>query len=447
MVTSLLIHPDELTKTWIDRMADAGVSVLGIHPVGGRNAVQSLAELLELTKSQQFRALIDYTCDRGLQIEYEFHAAGYLLPRELFQQHPEYFRVNADGVRTPDWNFCVSNEAAMQIVAERAMTVIKSLYRSRPWYYLWMDDRRGSRCRCERCRSFSSSDQQVLVLNRIAKELRQWKPEAKLAYLAYVDNVVPPTVQPEENLFLEYAPFEKYVATCPDREEKIRIEQESLQGLMEVFGKQDMKVLEYWYDNSMFSKWTKPPKEFKLDEAAMIRDITAYKALGAQQIASFACYLGPDYEALYEPVDIRAYTRANRLEKSCGAVVFTRVNGEIKYVLVQSKERIYGFPKGHMEGTETEQETALREIKEETGLSVSLIEGFRTEDTHPFVSGGCEKLKHIVYFLAEYCDQTPVAQETELCGVSLMDYEQAMSAFQFESSKRILTEAHSFLTD
>lgn len=37
-------------------------------------------------------------------------------------------------------------------------------------------------------------------------------------------------------------------------------------------------------------------------------------------------------------------------EKSCGAVAFTRINGEIKYVLVQQLEGFYGFPKGHDEG-------------------------------------------------------------------------------------------------
>ena len=68
------------------------------------------------------------------------------------------------------------------------------------------------------------------------------------------------------------------------------------------------ELLEYWFDNSMFSKWTKPPKEFNLDETVMTKDIAVYKALGTQQLASFACYLGPDYEEIYEPVDITPYT-------------------------------------------------------------------------------------------------------------------------------------------
>lgn len=305
MVTSLLVHPDEVSKTWIDRMADAGIMVLGIHPVGGKKAADSLADLLERVKTPQFRELIDYAKSRGLEIEYEFHAAGYLLPRSLFEQHPEYFRVDGEGNRTPDWNFCVSSAEALELVADRAMEVIKSLYGSRPYYYLWLDDKRGSHCHCERCRAFSCSDQQMLVINAIAQKLEQWDPAAKIAYLAYFGNVVPPAVKPRSNVFVEYAPFEKYVSR--DNPERIRVEQESFEKLPEVFGTKDLKILEYWYDNSMYSGWKKPPKEFFLDRAAMEQDIANYKKSGARQIASFACFLGPDYEELYAPVDITPF--------------------------------------------------------------------------------------------------------------------------------------------
>ena len=67
-------------------------------------------------------------------------------------------------------------------------------------------------------------------------------------------------------------------------------------------------------------------------------------------------------------------------EKSCGAVVFTKVDDEIRYLLVSNKEGIYGFPKGHVEENETEQETAIREVYEETNLKIDLINEFRTVD-------------------------------------------------------------------
>lgn len=134
------------------------------------------------------------------------------------------------------------------------------------------------------------------------------------------------------------------------------------------------------------------------------------------------------------------------VEKSCGAVVYTWQNDLPLYVIIRSVNGFFGFPKGHMEADETETETALREIKEETGLSVSLIPGFRTEDEHliPFTHKD-PVMKHIVYFLAEYENQPLKAQEEEISAIRLMPYEEAMAAFQFESSRRILTQAHQFL--
>ena len=131
-------------------------------------------------------------------------------------------------------------------------------------------------------------------------------------------------------------------------------------------------------------------------------------------------------------------------EKSCGAVVYTKANGTIKYLLVQSLEGFWGFPKGHMEEGETEEQTALREIKEEVGLNVTLHKGFRTTDEHG-IPGKPGVMKQIVYFCAAYDQQpfTPLA--SELAGAALVTYEEALRLFQFESSKRILKEANDFL--
>ena len=65
-------------------------------------------------------------------------------------------------------------------------------------------------------------------------------------------------------------------------------------------------------------------------------------------------------------------------EKSCGGLIYREHNGETDILLL--KHRCGGhwsFPKGHMEAGETEMETALLEIREETGLRVFLREGFR----------------------------------------------------------------------
>ncbi len=130
-------------------------------------------------------------------------------------------------------------------------------------------------------------------------------------------------------------------------------------------------------------------------------------------------------------------------EESCGAVVYIKQAGETLFLLVRNKEGILGFPKGHREAGETEQETAAREIKEETGVSVSFVDGFCSEDTHPIPRTA--RIKHIVCFLAYYEQQTPVCQEEELSGVELLSAADAMEQFQYESSRRILREAVCFL--
>lgn len=94
MKKSILIHPDELSKVWIDRMVRENIDVIALHPPGGAKAHEYLAKMLEMLEAPEYRALLDYAAEQGLKIEYEMHAAGYLLPKSLFESHPEYFRLN-----------------------------------------------------------------------------------------------------------------------------------------------------------------------------------------------------------------------------------------------------------------------------------------------------------------------------------------------------------------
>ena len=55
-------------------------------------------------------------------------------------------------------------------------------------------------------------------------------------------------------------------------------------------------------------------------------------------------------------------------EKSCGAVVYKKEEEKIYFLIEEMKAGHYSIPKGHVENNETEIETALREIKEETNL-------------------------------------------------------------------------------
>ncbi len=59
--------------------------------------------------------------------------------------------------------------------------------------------------------------------------------------------------------------------------------------------------------------------------------------------------------------------------KSCGVLPWREADGEREYLIVfEQFSQCWSLPKGHMEAGETEVQTALRELFEETGLSAQL---------------------------------------------------------------------------
>ena len=131
-------------------------------------------------------------------------------------------------------------------------------------------------------------------------------------------------------------------------------------------------------------------------------------------------------------------------EKSCGGIVYTRQGSQTLYVVIQHLGGHWGFPKGHMEAGEDEQTTALREIREEIGVNVRLIDEFRTVEEYPLPNEP-GVTKQVVYFLAEYSDQDLRYQKEELKAACLLSYEEAMKRLTFEEAKRILADANDFL--
>ena len=132
-------------------------------------------------------------------------------------------------------------------------------------------------------------------------------------------------------------------------------------------------------------------------------------------------------------------------EKSCGAVVFTRENGEIRYVLVEQRSGQYSFPKGHVEAGETEEQTALREIWEETGLRPVILPGFLEGETYE-IRKKPGTIKDVVYFLVEYADQDFNPSETDAVAVRSFSFEEALEKLPSESRKRVLRHADAFLS-
>ena len=133
-----------------------------------------------------------------------------------------------------------------------------------------------------------------------------------------------------------------------------------------------------------------------------------------------------------------------KAEKSCGTVLFTISNGEVYYILIKSADNGHcGFPKGHMEAGETEEETALRETWEETSVNAEIIGNFRKEEAYILPNG---TPKTVVYFLAMYAAQTPKNNEGfEKHDILVCHFEEAYNMLTHGVAKEILKEADKYI--
>lgn len=129
-----------------------------------------------------------------------------------------------------------------------------------------------------------------------------------------------------------------------------------------------------------------------------------------------------------------------RTEKSCGAVVFRNKNDNIQVLLIRHLNGgHWAFPKGHVEKGETEEQTALREILEETGLAVELDNRYRQVVSY---SPKKDVVKNVVYFVATASsDAATVAQEEEISQIVWVDMHSAADYVSFDNDKKVLLGA------
>ena len=88
-------------------------------------------------------------------------------------------------------------------------------------------------------------------------------------------------------------------------------------------------------------------------------------------------------------------------EFSAGGVVVRRMQGRPYLAVVRVRDQILALPKGHPDGDESAEEAARREVREETGLDVEVVE--RLGDVkYWYVRGGERVMKIVAFFLFRY---------------------------------------------
>ncbi len=129
-------------------------------------------------------------------------------------------------------------------------------------------------------------------------------------------------------------------------------------------------------------------------------------------------------------------------EYSAGAVLYQRTKDGIKYILVVERSGHCGFPKGHIEQNETEEQTAIREIKEETGANAVLIGDFKEEITYNI---GNKIKKHVTFFLAECPGESTMVHAKDIRKLHILPFEEAVATITHSNSKEILEKANCYI--
>lgn len=130
-------------------------------------------------------------------------------------------------------------------------------------------------------------------------------------------------------------------------------------------------------------------------------------------------------------------------EKSCGAIVYKKEEGELKFLLVYQNNGYYSFPKGHVENSETEVETAIRETKEETNIDIEIDLNFRHQITYLLESKNV--MKDAVYFVATPKTFNLKSQEGEILNCSWNNYDDTMKKLEFDNIKEVFMNAYNYV--
>lgn len=130
-------------------------------------------------------------------------------------------------------------------------------------------------------------------------------------------------------------------------------------------------------------------------------------------------------------------------EKSCGAILI-RNTEQLQVLVIRQNDGHWGFPKGHVEKDETEQETACREVQEETGLEISIREGFR-EETHYCPRPGV--FKDVIYFMAEPIGGVEHMQEEEIRDLKWLNVIDALAVLTYGNDVALLKSAVRYLKE
>jgi bis(5'-nucleosidyl)-tetraphosphatase len=132
--------------------------------------------------------------------------------------------------------------------------------------------------------------------------------------------------------------------------------------------------------------------------------------------------------------------------ESAGIIVYRKNNSDISYLLLQYLHGHWDFVKGKLEPGENRREAALRELQEETGITVVTLEpNFSKSLSYVYTERDGIVTKKTVHFFVGRVTDTHITLSSEHVDYTWLPLEDALQQLTFKNARDVLTAAHEFI--
>lgn len=134
---------------------------------------------------------------------------------------------------------------------------------------------------------------------------------------------------------------------------------------------------------------------------------------------------------------------------SVGIILFHRFPRKVMYLLLKQHQGHWGFPKGHIEKGEKLIDTAVRELREETGIKkIKFVKKkILLRDNYSFKNGKSKVIKNVDYYVAESLVDNVKIDGREILNYKWLSVEKSYDRLTFTKSKKILKRANKIINE
>lgn len=137
----------------------------------------------------------------------------------------------------------------------------------------------------------------------------------------------------------------------------------------------------------------------------------------------------------------------SRQELSAGGVVFRRADSGVQVLICRtSTTHLWVIPKGLVDPGETEEQAAVREVREETGITARIVEPLDPPEHYVYTRDNVRIFKTVRYFLMAYVSGSEADHDHEMDDVAWMSPGAAMDLVAYDSARSVLQRARDRLT-